>query len=94
MGNIQPDIKFTGSGYLFGSIPVIILIAVAVVLVVWFIMKYTTFGRSIYTIDGNRDAAEVCGNLDIRHGGGYIRHWRFPGVRAYQRRYGGLWRKL
>ena len=61
IGNIQQDIKFTGSGYLFGSIPVIILIAAAVVLIIWFLMKYTTFGRSIYTIGGNRDAAEVCG---------------------------------
>jgi len=61
IGNIRPDIKFTGSGYLFGSIPVIILIALAVVLVTWFIMKYTAFGRAIYSIGGNRDAAEVCG---------------------------------
>lgn len=41
--------------------PVIILIALAVVLATWFIMKYTAFGRAIYSIGGNRDAAEVCG---------------------------------
>ncbi len=61
IGNIQPDIKFMGSGYLFGTVPVIILIAMVVVLATWFIMKYTSFGRSIYSIGGNRDAAEVCG---------------------------------
>ena len=61
IGNIQPDIKFAGSGYLFGTIPLIIIIALVVVLVTWFIMKYTTFGRNIYSIGGNRDAAEVCG---------------------------------
>lgn len=61
IGNIQADIKFTGSGYLFGSVPVIIIIALVVVLITWFIMKYTTFGRNIYSIGGNRDAAEVCG---------------------------------
>lgn len=61
IGNIQPDIKFTGSGYLFGKIPVIIVISLAVVLIIWFIMKYTEFGRNIYSIGGNRDAAEVCG---------------------------------
>ena len=61
ISNIQPDIKFTGSGYVFGTIPVIIIIALVVVLSTWFIMKYTPFGRSIYSIGGNRDAAEVCG---------------------------------
>lgn len=61
IGNIQTDIKFMGSGYLFGKIPVIVVIALAVVLAMWFIMKYTAFGRNIYSIGGNRDAAEVCG---------------------------------
>lgn len=61
IGNIQPGIKFMGSGYLFGKIPVIIVIALVVVLAMWFIMKYTPFGRNIYSIGGNRDAAEVCG---------------------------------
>lgn len=61
IGGIQSGIKFMGSGYLAQKIPVIILIALAVVLISWFVMKYTTFGRSIYSIGGNRDAAEVCG---------------------------------
>lgn len=61
IGGIQNGIKFLGSGYLGKTIPVIILIALAAVLVSWFIMKYTSFGRNIYSIGGNRDAAEVCG---------------------------------
>lgn len=61
IGGIQSGIKFMGSGYLAQKIPVIILIALAVVLISWFVMKYTTFGRNIYSIGGNRDAAEVCG---------------------------------
>ena len=48
IGGIQSGIKFMGSGYLAQKIPVIILIALAVVLISWFVMKYTTFGRNIY----------------------------------------------
>ena len=69
IGGIQSGIKFMGSGYLAQKIPVIILIALAVVLISWFVMKYTTFGRNIYSIGGNRDAAkrplmgEIAGEL-------------------------------
>lgn len=61
IGGIQSGIKYLGSGYVAATVPVVILIAVAVVLLSFFIMKYTAFGRSIYAIGGNRDAAEVCG---------------------------------
>ena len=61
IGGIQEGIRYLGSGYVGGKIPVVILIAVVVVLISWFVMKYTAFGRSIYSIGGNRDAAEVCG---------------------------------
>lgn len=60
IGGIQAGIKNLGSGYV-AAIPVIIIIALVVVLISWFIMKYTAFGRNIYSIGGNRDAAEVCG---------------------------------
>lgn len=61
IGGIQKGIKNMGSGYIANTVPVIIVIALAVVLISWFIMKYTKFGRDIYSIGGNRDAAEVCG---------------------------------
>ncbi len=61
IGGIQSSIKYLGSGYIAKTVPVVIVIAVVVVLISWFIMKYTAFGRSIYSIGGNRDAAQVCG---------------------------------
>ncbi|MCD8097524.1 MAG: beta-methylgalactoside transporter [Lachnospiraceae bacterium] len=61
IGGIQEGIKYFGSGYIAGTVPVIIVIAIVVVLISWYIMKYTSFGRNIYAIGGNRDAAEVCG---------------------------------
>lgn len=60
IGGIQESIKYFGSGYI-GRVPVIIVIAVVIVLISWFILKYTPFGRSIYAIGGNQEAAEVCG---------------------------------
>lgn len=61
IGGIQSSIKYLDSGYIAKTVPVVIVIAVVVVLISWFIMKYTAFGRSIYSIGGNRDAAQVCG---------------------------------
>ena len=61
IGGIQNGIKYLGSGYIGKTVPVIIIIAIVVVLISWFLMKYTTFGRNIYSIGGNRDAAQVCG---------------------------------
>lgn len=60
IGGIKDSIKFFGSGYI-GGIPVIIIIAAVTVVIFWFILKYTVFGRNIYAIGGNREAAEVCG---------------------------------
>lgn len=49
-----------GGGYLLGiPRPVIILIAVAIVSIVY--LKYTRFGRDIYAVGGNKEAARLCG---------------------------------
>lgn len=41
--------------------PVIILIALAVTLAVWFILKKLRFGRNVYAVGGNAEAANVSG---------------------------------
>ncbi len=60
IGGIRPDFTFFGSGFV-GFVPVIIVIAVLVLVTVWVILKYTPFGRSIYAIGGNKEAALVSG---------------------------------
>ncbi|WP_297210051.1 ABC transporter permease subunit [uncultured Flavonifractor sp.] len=45
----------------FGSFPTIILWAVAAVIVVWFIWNKTTFGKNLYAVGGNPEAAAVSG---------------------------------
>jgi ribose transport system permease protein len=53
-----------GSSDLFG-VPVAGLIAVLMVLAGWYILRYTAFGRSIFAIGGNKEAARVSGiNID------------------------------
>ena len=44
-----------------GSFPTIILWAVAAVVVVWFIWNKTTFGKNLYAVGGNAEAASVSG---------------------------------
>ncbi|HPE89275.1 MAG TPA: galactose/methyl galactoside ABC transporter permease MglC [Spirochaetia bacterium] len=61
------DRRFTnlGSGYIgfdgTYSIPFIVLIALGIALVVWVLHNKTTFGKNIYAIGGNPEAAKVSG---------------------------------
>ena len=44
-----------------GKFPTIILWAVVAVIVVWFIWNKTTFGKNLYAVGGNPEAAAVSG---------------------------------
>lgn len=44
-----------------GRIPVAFLVALGAVAVLWLVLRYTTFGRSVYAVGGNREAAELSG---------------------------------
>ena len=61
IGGVMPSITKTGSGLLPGKIPIVLVIAVAVCLVTWFILAKTRFGRNVYAIGGNPEAALVSG---------------------------------
>ena len=45
----------------FGSFPSIILWAIVAIIVVWFIWNKTTFGKNLYAVGGNSEAAAVSG---------------------------------
>lgn len=55
--------NFLGSGFLFG-IPFPVYIFAAVFGFVYFLMNYTSFGRSIYAVGGNLEAARLSG-IDV-----------------------------
>ena len=53
--------KTLGQGYAFGSIPIIVLIWFMVVAVVFVLLKYTRFGREVYSVGGNAQASYLSG---------------------------------
>lgn len=53
-----------GSGDIFG-IPFAVLLFIALLLVAWFVLDHTPFGRFLYAIGGSRDAARLSG-LNVR----------------------------
>ena len=52
--------NFIGGGYLFG-IPFPALIFLLIFVITYFIMEFTTFGRSVYAVGGNIEAARLSG---------------------------------
>ncbi|WP_293853426.1 ribose ABC transporter permease [uncultured Alsobacter sp.] len=58
--NPQLPFAFIGNGNLFG-IPWLVIIAFAVVLVSWFVLRRTVLGVRIYAVGGNPDAARLSG---------------------------------
>ncbi len=57
---LKEEFKFFGQGYI-GAFPVIILIAIIFLVISGFLLAQTRFGKSIYAIGGNDQAARVAG---------------------------------
>lgn len=60
IGGLRKDFSELGTGSTLG-IPNLIILAGLVILVMWFILNKTKFGKHIYAIGGNPNAAEVSG---------------------------------
>ncbi|HMR33725.1 MAG TPA: ABC transporter permease [Geminicoccaceae bacterium] len=58
--NIPPLIKTLGSGSI-GPFPLIVVVACLFLLVGHLVLTYTRFGRYVYMVGGNREAAEYSG---------------------------------
>ncbi|HEY9055432.1 MAG TPA: galactose/methyl galactoside ABC transporter permease MglC [Rectinemataceae bacterium] len=65
IGGLRKDLTTLGSGYVgfdgTYSIPYIVIIALIVAAVIWILHNKTRFGKNIYAIGGNPDAAKVSG---------------------------------
>jgi len=61
IGGIRDDLRFLSSYQLFGQISLLVVIAVVMVAIVWFVLNKTVFGKNIYIVGGNPDAAKVSG---------------------------------
>jgi ribose transport system permease protein len=78
-GATLPDaILWVGAGHLFG-IPASAVATILLGAVGFYLLRYTTFGRSIYAVGGNREAARVSG---INVGRTKIWAYAFSGLMA------------
>ena len=59
--NLGDNFTWLGQGRLFGLVPYIFIVAVLVAALLMFIMRYTRFGKSLYAVGGNRQAAVYAG---------------------------------
>lgn len=66
IGGVRPDFAalgqtklFVGKG--FPGISVLIPIAAVITVIIWFVLNKTVFGKNVYAIGGNREAAVVAG---------------------------------
>lgn len=57
---VPPIISTLGSGRI-GGVPWIVIVAAAMLLVAHIVLTYTRFGRYVYMVGGNREAAEYSG---------------------------------
>jgi ribose transport system permease protein len=56
----QPIVRFIGSGTFLG-VPIPIYLMAAVLTILWFVLKYTQFGRNVYAIGNNQETARLSG---------------------------------
>ena len=61
IGGIREDLTILSSYKVFGQVSFLVVIAVLAVIVVWFILNKTVFGKHIYIVGGNPEAAKVSG---------------------------------
>lgn len=58
--NLSEQYQAIGSGYL-GRIPIPVIILIGVLLIGWFVLNMTRFGRHVLAVGGNEQAARVSG---------------------------------
>ncbi|MDL2324245.1 galactose/methyl galactoside ABC transporter permease MglC [Ruminococcaceae bacterium OttesenSCG-928-A16] len=67
IGGVRPDFtaigqtKFFVVPKVFNGVSILIPIAAVICFVIWFILNKTTFGKNVYAIGGNKEAAVVSG---------------------------------
>ncbi|NLW15940.1 MAG: beta-methylgalactoside transporter [Erysipelothrix sp.] len=61
IGTLKPEYTNIGQGKFLGSIPYVIIIALLVGVIMWILYTKTRYGKYMYAIGGNEQAAEVSG---------------------------------
>jgi len=58
---LPAELQIVGNGRLFDIIPIAAIIMIILYVIAGYVLKYTTFGRSVYALGGNREATELSG---------------------------------
>ncbi|MGF6988799.1 inositol transport system permease protein [Lachnospiraceae bacterium PF1-21] len=61
VSGMDASFKFLGQGYILGVIPVSVMVMILVFAVCWIILNKNKFGRHLYAVGGNINAAEASG---------------------------------
>lgn len=65
VGNFPDSFCYIGTESVFGFLPWLVIIYIAVIIIMNFVMKKRPFGRHLYAVGGNEEAAKVAGiNVD------------------------------
>jgi ribose transport system permease protein len=59
-----PNLRWLGTGRVFGDIPVSVLIMLVIFILVWITLRFTTYGRQLFAVGGNPHAALLSG-IDV-----------------------------
>ena len=57
----DPVLLALGRGRMFGVIPYVTIIALVVLVIVWYLLNFTSFGRKVYMVGGNERASYLSG---------------------------------
>lgn len=57
----SPDFELLGKGYIANTIPIAIILMVLVFLFVFYLLRYTGFGRKVFAVGGNENASFLSG---------------------------------
>jgi ribose transport system permease protein len=57
----DPVLLALGRGRMFGVVPYVTIIALVVLVIVWYLLNFTSFGRKVYMVGGNERASYLSG---------------------------------
>ena len=60
LGAVAPEVAWLGTGTVAG-LPVPVMIFAGIALLAWFVLRHTTFGRQVYAVGDNPEAARLSG---------------------------------
>ena len=65
VSNLSDNVKFLGQGFIFGFLPVSVLIMIILIIIIFIVINKTKYGRHVIATGGNENAARVSGiNID------------------------------